>query len=74
MSEADVKAAYRTINEAEPETVEAVKRLRGLYKKAGEDTEHGDLVIAEILEGGPGAAARLNATADAVAQLWGIQE
>lgn len=70
----DVVAAYRTINEADPETQAQLTRLRKLYKATGEEDEVGERAIAEILEGGPGAAARLKGTADAVAALWNIEE
>jgi hypothetical protein len=37
MPDNDVAAAYRTINEADPETKKQVARLRRLHKQAGED-------------------------------------
>ena len=80
MSEADQKqldavaAAYRTINEADPRTKTEVARLRKLHKRTGEDPERSELTISEILSGGPGAADRLAATADAVARLWNLSE
>jgi hypothetical protein len=69
-----VAAAYRTINEADPETEKQAKRLAKLHMRTGESEDHSTMVINEILESGPGAADRLRATADAVAQLWGIKE
>jgi hypothetical protein len=74
MPDNDVAAAYRTINEADPETKKQVARLRRLHKQAGEDKDVSDRAIAEIMEGGAGAADRLRGTADAVARLHGIQE
>jgi response regulator RpfG family c-di-GMP phosphodiesterase len=69
-----VAAAYRTINEADPETAAQLERLKNLHQQVGEDPEVSERAINEILEGGPGAADRLRATADAVATLWGIKE
>jgi pyrroline-5-carboxylate reductase len=69
-----VAAAYRTINEADSETATQLKRLRGLYKHVGEDSEVGESAIDGIMGSGPGAATRLRATADAVARLHGIEE
>lgn len=71
---AEVKAAHRTINEADPNTDEQIKRLRKLYREVGEDPEVGERAITEMLENGPGAAARLQATADAVIRLHGLKE
>lgn len=60
-----VAAAYRTINEADPATADALKRLRGLYKELG-DAEAGEAAIEGILSSGPNAAARLTGTYHAV--------
>lgn len=73
-TEEAVAAAHRTINEADPDTAIQLKRLRKLYKQVGEDEDVSERAIAEMLEGGPGASARLKGTADAVAALWKIQE
>lgn len=69
-----VAAAYRTINEADPNTATALKRLRALYKKLGEDEAVSERAIREILESGPGAAARLQGTEDAVMRANGVTE
>ena len=69
-----VAEAYRTINEADPEVAQQVERLKGLYDKAGEDPAVGQAAIDSMLGGGPGAADRLRATADAVARLHGLEE
>jgi hypothetical protein len=69
-----VAAAYRTINEADPDTQAQVERLRRLYREVGEDPEVGERAISEILENGPDAATRLAGTADAVARLHGLKE
>lgn len=71
---AEVAAAHRLINEADPNTDAQVKRLRKLYDLVGEDPEVGERAITEILENGPDAATRLAGTADAVARLHGLQE
>ena len=74
-SKADAVAeAYRTINEADPETAKQIKRLEALYEQVGEDEDVGQAAIEGILGGGPGAADRLRATADAVAALHNIKE
>ena len=69
-----VAQAHRVINEADPDTKAQLTRLRRLYRTVGEDKDVGEAAINGILEGGPGAAARLRATADAVARLHNIQE
>jgi len=71
---ADLAAAYRTINEADPETARQLKRLRALHKRTGESSENAERQISEILENGPGAADRLRGTADAVARRWNLDE
>lgn len=71
---AAVAAAYRTINEADPDTAKQAARLRKLHKATGESEERSKAAIDGILESGPGAAARLAATADAVAALYGLKE
>lgn len=74
MPDDKVAAAYRTINDADPETKKQADRLRRMYREVGEDKDVGERAINEILESGPGAAARLSGTADAVARLWGLEE
>jgi archaeosine-15-forming tRNA-guanine transglycosylase len=69
-----VAAAYRTINENDPATADALKRLRKLYKKLGEDEAVSERAIDGILSSGPGAAARLHGTADAVMRANGVTE
>lgn len=71
---AKVAAAYRDINEADSNTKLQADRLRKLYKQTGEDPEVGERAITEMLESGPGAATRLQATADAVIRLHGLKE
>lgn len=60
--------------DSDPETAQQLERLRSLYKQVGEDPEVGERAIAGILASGPGAAARLATTANAVAALHGIDE
>lgn len=71
---AAVAAAHRTINESDPETAKQVARLKRLHRATGETAERSEAAIDGILESGPGAAARLAATADAVAALYGLKE
>jgi len=69
-----VAAAYRTINEADPGVDAALKRLRALYKKLGEDEDVSEAAIEGIMSSGPGAVARLNGTYDAVRRANGVEE
>jgi hypothetical protein len=69
-----VADAYRVINDTDPETKTWADRLRRLHKRTGEDPEVSERAIAGILESGPGAAVRLQATYDAVAKLHGLTD
>lgn len=69
-----VADAYRTINAADSNTAKQADRLRKLYGQIGEDPQVGERAINEILESGPDAAARLQATAEAIVRLHGLKE
>jgi hypothetical protein len=73
-ADAAVAAAYRTINELDPAAQEYADKLRDVYKRVGEDKAVGEAAIDGMLGSGPGAAARLKATYEAVARLHHLDE